>query len=131
MRPEDLNEMLLQKKKQAIRLNEVSDLTNQLAQACDRKDEVSIKLVMSMRQEPLLRLTEIDEEIRNWLESVPEETAIRMAELLNGAEPEKPEEKALSAQVDSNRRLLERIMSLDKTISARMGGKRSFYATFR
>ena len=30
-----------------------------------------------------------------------------------------------------NRRLLEKIMELDKRVSMRMGGKRSFYNSFR
>ncbi len=123
--------MLLQKRKQMIRLNEVEDLTKQLGQALDRRDEVSVKMIIAMRQEPILRLEEIEGEIRGRLESVPEETAIRLAELLNGAEPDTPEEDALSAQVEKNRRLLERIVSLDKLISARVGGRYSFYRTFR
>ncbi len=123
--------MLLQKRKQMIRLNEVEDLTKQLGQALDRRDEVSVKMLIAMRQEPILRLEEIEGEIRGRLESVPEETAIRLAELLNGAEPDTPEEDALSAQVEKNRRLLERIVSLDKLISARVGGRYSFYRTFR
>jgi len=129
--PQELKEMLLQKRKQMIRLNEVEDLTKQLGQALDRRDEVSVKMLIAMRQEPILRLEEIEGEIRSRLESVPEETAIRLAELLNGAEPETPEEDALSAQVEKNRRLLERIVSLDKLISARLGGRYSFYRTFR
>ncbi len=123
--------MLLQKRKQMMRLNEVEDLTKQLGQALDRRDEVSVKMLIAMRQEPILRLEEIEGEIRGRLESVPEETAIRLAELLNGAEPDTPEEDALSAQVEKNRRLLERIVSLDKLISARVGGRYSFYRTFR
>ncbi len=131
MNPQELKEMLLQKRKQLIRLNEVEDLSKQLGQALDRRDEVSVKMLIAMRQEPILRLEEIEGEIRGRLESVPEETAIRLAELLNGAEPETPEEDALSTQVDKNRRLLERIVSLDKLISARVGGRYSFYSTFR
>ncbi len=131
MTPQELKEMLLQKRKQMIRLNEVEDLTKQLGQALDRRDEVSVKMLIAMRQEPILRLEEIEGEIRGRLESVPEKTAIRLAELLNGAEPETPEEDALSAQVEKNRRLLERIVSLDKLISARVGGRYSFYRTFR
>ncbi len=123
--------MLLQKRKQMIRLNEVEDLTRQLGQALDRRDEVSVKMLIAMRQEPVLRLEEIEGEIRDRLESVPEETAIRLAELLNGAEPGTPEEDALSAQVEKNRRLLERIVSLDKLMSTRVGGRYSFYRTFR
>ena len=40
-------------------------------------------------------------------------------------------ESALSNQVAQNRRLLDRIIRLDKFISQRLGGNRSFYATFR
>ncbi len=131
MNPHGLNELVQQKRKQMIRLNEVAELTTQLSQAFDRRDEVSVKMLLSMRQEPILRLEETEEEIRGWLESLPEESAIRFAELLNGAEPKAPEENALSIQVEKNRRLLERIVSLDKLISARVGGRYSFYEKFR
>ncbi len=126
-----INELIRQKKKQAVKLHEIEDYTIQLAQALDCKDNVSIKMVLSMRQEPILRIEEIDEEIKTWLGSLPEKTAIKYNELLEGSEPESPEESALSEQVKMNRKLLERIVELDKRLSIRMGGKRSYYKTMR
>ncbi len=124
-------ELIQQKKKQAVKLHEIEDYTVQLAQALDCKDNVSIKMVLTMRQEPILRIGEIEEEIQAWLGSLPEETAIKYNGLLEGSEPENSEEAALSEQVKINRRLLERIVALDKRLSLRMGGKRSYYGAMR
>ena len=62
---------------------------------------------------------------------LPEDDAIRAREILEGGEQQGPEESALCGQVLQNRRLLERCRTLDKQLSMRMGGPRSFYTKFR
>ena len=69
--------------------------------------------------------------IWEYLLQMPEADAIRANELLTGTENGQGMESALSNQVAQNRRLLDRIIRLDKFISQRLGGNRSFYATFR
>lgn len=119
------------KRKQILQLHEVDSLTQQLAQAVDRRDQVSIKLLLSMRQEPISQLQELNDSLHARLESFPEEEAIRMAALLDGAPAETKQEEALVQQVAQYRRLLERITAVDRRISERMGGKKSFYKKCR
>lgn len=124
-------QILLQQKLREMReLTELSTLTAELARAIDRKDDISIKMVLAMRQEPLLRLEEIRRLIEQWLTSLPQDKAIHMAELLNGGEAENPEEEPLQQQIAANYQKMSQIQELDKRISLRSAGKRSFYLTY-
>lgn len=126
-----LEEMVLKTRRLYIKLTEFEDLTRQLAEAADRRDEVSVQMLLNMRGEPAQQLWEIDQQLRQYVLSLPEEDAIRAKELLEGGSQQKPEEAMLCAQVAQNRRLLSRCQELDKHISLRMGGKRSYYNKFR
>ena len=131
MSKEICDQLFTKKKRQYVSLVEVFDFTRQLAEAVDRHDEISVKITLSMRQEPLVELSELDDQIRAIVESQPEEYAIRLSELLSGAEAELPEERALSEQVLQNQRLLERIQEMDMSISRKIDPKRSFYNKYR
>ena len=108
-------------------LSELMDLTRQLGEAIDRGDEVSVRILLTERETVLLQLQEMDVAVRDCLLSQPEADAIRLSALLNGAEPQNPDEEALSAQVTKKQQLLEKINLMDQRISTRLGGKRSFY----
>ena len=58
---EFVESLRMSKRKEYMKLSELSDLTEQLAQATDRRDEVSAKMLVAMRQQPLLELHEIEE----------------------------------------------------------------------
>ena len=130
-------ESLRQSKRKAyMKLDELFDLTEQLAQAVDRRDEVSSKMLLGMRQQPLLDLQEIEETVRQGVLSQPEEDARRLSILLQGeppteGEPENESEKALRELCERSRRQLDRIAQLDRRISLGMGGKRSYYNNIR
>jgi len=126
-----LDNLCLWKKRQFLRLNEALQLTQQLAQALDRKDQVSVRMVLSMRQEPIQQAEEMEETLKNYLYTLPEEDAIRLHELLSGAPAESPLEQPLCDQIQSNRRLLKQITDLDRNLSLRLGGNKSFYKMFR
>lgn len=123
--------VLVQQKKLFHKLTDVCILTEQLAEAVDRKDEVSVQMVLSMREEPLLHLMEIEDGIRSGLLTLPENDAIYMSALLHGAAPQSPLETQLSEQIAMNTRLLERVTALDKRISLKLGGKESYYNKYR
>ena len=112
-----LKQLLLQARKQYIKLLEFFDLTQQLGQAVDRKDEVSVK--------------ELEAQIHSGVLKLPEEDAIRAHQLLTGSPPEKEGEEALCGQIAQNRRLLDRAQELDRRISLRIDGRHSFYSKFR
>ncbi len=119
------------KKQQMVKLIEVSDLTEQLAQAVERQDQASINMVLSMREEPIRQLQEIETSIEEYLPTLPEEDAIRCAELLKGEAARTPAEEPLALQVAQDRRLLKQIQELDKKTSVTLGGRQSFYQKYR
>ena len=125
---QDLALLLQWKKKQ---FNEVLSVTEQMVESMERNDKFSVSMLLSMREDPVRQAQEIQDQIGEYLLQMPEADAIRANELLTGTENGQGMESALSNQVAQNRRLLDRIIRLDKFISQRLGGNRSFYATFR
>lgn len=114
---------LVQMKRTGNLLNELEDLTRQLGQAIDRNDQVSMQMLVAMREEPLEKLQAADRAVREQLEVLPEE-APELAALLNGAPPAQPGERTqqmLCDQVASNRRRLKQIMELDAVLGQRLG----------
>ena len=126
-----LCELQNRRRRQLILLNEVLDLSTQMLQGMERNDQVSVKILLSMRQDPILKLQEIENGIRSYLLLLPEEDAIRAHELLRGAPSEESGEEALCAQTAQFRRLLENAIKLDKRLSLGLSGKSSFYNNFR
>ena len=132
---EFVESLRMSERKAYMKLGEVYDLTQQLAQAVDRRDEVSTKMLLGMRQEPLLELQEIEETVRQGVLSQPEEDARRLSILLRGdapeGAPEQEQETALRELCVRNRRELDRIAQLDRRVSLSLDGKRSFYNRIR
>ena len=126
----ELEELRRRRRDQIVRLMEVQDLTEQLRQAVERRDQVSVRVLLSMREPPIRQLQEIEEGIQSYLLTLPEEDAIRGGALLNGAPPETSEEEALSEQQMIYRRALEKTVAADRRVSEGLGGKRSFYKKY-
>lgn len=126
-----LEELFLKERLIYVKLAEFEDLTRQLAEALDRRDEVSVQMLLNMRGEPAHQLFEADQQLRGRLLQLPEDDAIRAREILEGGEQREPEEAALCGQVKQNRRLLQKCKEMDKQISMRMGGQKSFYTKYR
>ena len=126
-----LKQLLLQARKQYIKLLEFFDLTQQLGQAVDRKDEVSVQMLLHMREDPVKDLKELEAQIHSGVLKLPEEDAIRAHQLLTGSPPEEEGETALCGQIAQNHRLLDRAQELDRRISLRIDGRHSFYSKFR
>ena len=127
----ELEELRKRKRSQMAALSEVEDLTRQLAAALDRRDEVSVQMLLNMREEPIRRLQELDDGIRNYLENLPPEHAVQGAALMQGGEAQDPVEIPLCEDVARFRRLLSSVVEIDKRFNLRLGNDRSFYKTFR
>lgn len=130
---EIVDSLRMSKRKAYLKLVEVMDLTEQMAQAVDRRDEVSMKMLIGMRQDPLLILEEIEETVRKGVLRQPAEDARRLSILLRGEPVEREDEKetALREICERNRRELDRIAQLDRRISLKLGGKHSYYNNVR
>ncbi len=116
---------LVQMKRTGNLLNELEDLTRQLGQAIDRNDQVSMQMLVAMREEPLGKLQAADQAVREQLEALHDtEEAADLAALLNGGPPPQPGERTqqmLCEQVAANRRRLNQIIELDKVLNQRLG----------
>lgn len=118
---------VLERKKYNL-LSEVMDLTKQLGEVMDRNDDVSVRLLIAMRQDPLLQLQELKRVTDLRKEDLSPGDRERVSALDQGAAPRGEEETTYQNQAGSARRLLERIVELDERLNRRIGGKDSFYA---
>ena len=131
MDPHELEVLCKHRRDQIVHLMEVSDLTKQLTEAVDRNDEVSVNMLLSMRESPVQKLYELEQRLQEYCLQLPEDSAIRSHELLEGAGPKETEEEPLYEKNASYRRLLTSVIESDKQLSLRLGGSKSFYRTFR
>ena len=112
---------LVQMKRTGNLLNELEDVTRQLGEAIDRNDQVSMQMLVAMREDPLEKLQAADVAVRDQLEALHDAA---LAGMLNGGPPLQPGERTqqmLCDQVAANRRRLKQIMDLDKALSQRLG----------
>ena len=122
---------LVQMKRTGNLLNEMEDLTCQMGEAIDRNDQVSLEMLITMREEPLGRLQEADQAVRDQLELLEDKLeAAQLASMLNGgppADPDKRVQQQLCEQVAANNRHLKRIMELDRRLNERLARENSVY----
>ncbi len=122
-----MDELRRRKRSQTVLLIEISDLTKQLAEALDRRDQLAMQMLLGMRETPIHGLREIEDGIEDYILHLPEDSAIRGNELLRGAEAQNDQEGPLCEEVARFYRLLQNVVELDKRISVGMGGKQSVY----
>ena len=108
-------------------LNEVLDLSSQLAQALDREDQVTIRMLISMRREPIDKLKQARSVLLEMKHELSPEDALRLTELLNGADAQEKEETELANQVRANQRRLEQVLALDKRLNQKLARENSIY----
>lgn len=111
-------------------LSEIAELTDQLSDAVNRQDQVSVRMFLSMRQEEIDRMMGHRAALRRHCAELPAQDGARLRRLLAGTVGDEPppEAQALLKQVSSNRKLLERICQADRSVSRRFGGSSSFYS---
>ena len=108
-------------------LTELLELTNELSEAIQRQDQVSVQLFLSMRQEPLDRLRVCDTRLRRLCSLLPPAEGAQLRQVLNGQGGGTAATQGLERTVRQNRQLLEQITRIDERLNRRMGGKKSFY----
>ena len=116
---------LVQMKRTGNLLNELEDVTRQMGEAIDRNDQVSLQMLIDMREEPLGKLQAADRAIRDQLELLEDKMeAAQLASMLNGGPPADSGarvQQQLCEQVAINNRRLKRVMELDRQLSQRLG----------
>ncbi len=118
---------VLERKKYNL-LSEVMDVSQQMGEALDRGDDVSVRMLVAMRQEPILHLEEVRQAAAARLESMAAEDRERVGALREGTDPQGADEEAYCTQAGNARRLLERVLELDRRLNRRLAGENSFYA---
>ncbi len=110
-----------------VALCEVMDLTEQLSDAIMRKDQVSISMFLSLRREQINHMMEYEQTLEKQCAELPPTQGVRLRTLLSGDAGENEQEEVLCTQLQKNRSLLERVIAADKSVSKRLGGKKSIY----
>lgn len=108
-------------------LNEVMDVSRQMAEAMDRDDQVAIQMLVSMREEPVHRLRQARRALKEQRDALEPEEALRLTQLLNGEEAKTEAEAPLAAQIGANRRLLEQVLELDRVLNRKLTREKSIY----
>ena len=123
-----LAELLALQRKVLRKLNEALGITRELAEAVEREDQVSVRLLLSSRQMPLLELQELDAamDLKRCELSGADEAAFDRLVARRGA-VEDPAEQELADQLARNRRVLEQLTQLDRRVSEKLCRERSIY----
>lgn len=123
-----LMKALAQEKRIGNLLNEVQDISQQLAEAVDRDDQISVEMLVAMRREPIEKLKMADKALRELIAAAPPEEGRHLAELLNGGEAGDAVGHALADQVAANNRRLKRALELDEAVSRKLSRGESSYS---
>lgn len=117
----------VQLKRAYTALNEALDLTRQLAEAVDRDDQLTVQMLVSMRQEPTDKLFRANQALDQQRRDLSEADAGRLSALLKGAAAETEEEEPLVSQVGLNQRTLKQLVDLDRVVTRKLTREKSIY----
>lgn len=109
--------LLVQLRKRYTALTETYDLTVQMGEALDRNDRTSFGMLLAMRQEPVLRMQELDDNIRRIMENDAPDIETRWHALVDGAAPQDADEQMIVKQMQQNKRVIERLVPIDSRIN--------------
>ena len=111
-------------------LEEIQGLTDQLAEAIGRKDEVSVRMVLKMRAQEMARIDRIQESLWNMMKEPAEESGfVRRA--LSGSFLEKPQKEPEAERIRKirlkTRSLIGQLKAKDQKLNLRAAGEKSWY----
>lgn len=108
-------------------LGEIMDLSQQLAQSVDRDDQVSVQMLLAMREEPIRKLLLAQEAIKQQLTALPPEDARYLRSLLDGHPARTAQEEPLARQIATNLRLLKRVQEIEKPLNQKICRDKSVF----
>ena len=117
--------LLVQLRKRYTALTETLDLTMQMGEALDRNDRTSFSMLLAMRQEPVLRMQELDGNIRRIVEIDASDIEARWRALVRGDNPQNADEQMIVNQMQQNKRVIERLVPIDSRISQVLSERKS------
>ena len=117
--------LLVQLRKRYTALTETLDLTMQMGEALDRNDRTSFGMLLAMRQEPVLRMQELDGNIRRIVEIDAPDIEARWRALVRGDAPQNADEQMVVNQMQQNKRVIERLVPIDSRINQVLSVRKS------
>ena len=117
--------LLGQLRKRYTALTETLDLTMQMGEALDRNDRTSFGMLLAMRQEPVLRMQELDGNIRRIVEIDAPDIEARWRALVRGDAPQNADEQMVVNQMQQNKRVIERLVPIDSRINQVLSERKS------
>ena len=109
--------LLVQLRKRYTALTETYDLTVQMGEALDRNDRTSFSMLLAMRQEPVLRMQELDGNIQRIVETDAPDIEVRWQALVAGDTPRDADEQMVVNQMQQNKRVIDRLVPIDSRIN--------------
>ena len=128
MTKEDWLDLTVLERKKYNCLSEVMDLSRQMGEAMDRNDQVSVRMLLALRQDPILQLEELQRSIAVRTEGMSLEDRIRVADLGKGAAPQGEEESIYASQAGSVGGVMGGVLVLDRGLNLLFGVCGSFFA---
>lgn len=125
-RDEWLELTVLERKKYNY-LTEIQDLTKQMAESLDRNDQVSTRMLVAMRQDPIRQLAEVDSGEKARVSALAPGDQERVKAIAGGDPARDDNERVYLEQAGKTRRLLEQVVELDRRLSTRIAREHSFY----
>lgn len=108
-------------------LGEVMDLSRQLAEAIDRNDQVSMQMILAMREEPIRGILQAREALQQQMNVSSPEDAKRLRELLDGKPAANEQEAGIAKQVAANIRLLKQVQDIEQPLNRKISRDKSPY----
>ena len=128
MRQEDITAALVQLKRIGNLLDDILDLTRQLAEAADREDQVTVRMLLAMRREPIEQLVAGEQQLHSQVAALPEEEGRQLADHLNGtAADDGGPWSQLDRQVAYNRRQHGHLIQLDQAVNRKISREKTVY----
>lgn len=125
-----LAELLALERKIFRKLNETCGITKELAEAVSRGDGLSIKMLVSSRQIPILELQEFYAAIKLKSCDLSGEDKEAFDRLIVRQEaPQSAAEQEVADQMATNQRLLEQLVEIDQRVNQGICQDRSVYLT--
>ncbi len=110
-------------------LNEVWNVTKQLQDALQYNDIVTIRMLIRMRQEELIKVGQVDEEWKELMDQLTEEqeAALENGDFLHFPAESRELAEKLKELRGKNKRLLEKLIEQDERVNRRIAGEKSVY----
>lgn len=124
-------EVLIQAQGRYRVLNEVLQVTKEIADALSRDDRVSVQMLLGMRQDEINNLSRSEQSIFTLLGCAGREEKEEIQALLRGdgqtTEEDSFEKRKIGEIGQNNKKIRNKIVELDRAISTKLAGKDSFY----